>query len=459
MVETLEKLSVKDLVEKSKVALKKLESFSQEEIDSGIKAMALAIADNAEILAIEAVEETGLGNVESKIAKNKEIGMGVWWTMKGKKSVGVIDKDEEMGLYSVAHPKGIIGCITPTTNPTLTILGNAMAAIKGRNTVLISPHPSALNTSIHTVDIMNKALEKLNFPVDTIQIVKEVSLEASQEVMSLSDVVVATGGPGMVKAAYSSGRPSYGVGQGNVQVVIDPEYTDFDKIAENVVFSRTFDNGILCAGEQSLIVSEKNEEALIEAFRKKNVYINRDEAENVKFREALFDNGKFSRDAVGKTAPEIGAMAGIAIPDDASMILTKVTNFGSNELLSGEKMCNMVALNTYKEEDFEAALNIAKENLYYQGAGHSTVLYSNNEENILEAGKALPVGRLLINVPGLGATGVGIITNINPTSSIGCGSWGNNSISENLTYEHLINVSKIAFERKQEIDFDSIFKD
>lgn len=452
-------LSVEDLVSKSRVALEKIELFSQEEIDNGIKAMALAISDHAEELAIEAVEETGLGNVKSKIAKNKEIGMGVWWTMKDKKSVGIIDEDEEKGLYYVAHPKGIIGCITPSTNPTLTILGNAMAALKGRNTVLVSPHPSALKTSIHTVEIMNRALEDLNFPADTIQIVEEPTLEASQDVMSLADVVVATGGPGMVKAAYSSGRPSYGVGQGNVQVVIDPEYTDVDKIAENVVFSRTFDNGILCAGEQTLIVSEKHEEALIEAFLKQGVYVNLAEENNVKLREVLFNNGAMARDAVGKTAPEIGEMAGIAIPEDASMVLTKVSKHGADELLSGEKMCNVVTLSTYADGDFQKALEIAKDNLNYQGAGHSAVLYSDNKENIFEAGKYLPVGRLLVNVPGLAATGVGIITNLNPTSSIGCGSWGNNSISENLTYEHLINVSSIAFERTQEIDFDTIFED
>lgn len=452
-------LRVEDLVDKSRVALEQLEGFSQEEIDSGVKAIALAIKDHAEELAIEAVEETGLGNVESKIAKNKEIGMGVWWSMKDKKSVGIIDEDEEKGIYYVAHPKGIIGCITPSTNPTLTILGNAMIALKGRNTVLVSPHPSAVNTSIHTVEIMNKALEELNFPANTIQVVEEPTLQASQDVMSMSDIVVATGGPGMVKAAYSSGRPSFGVGQGNVQVIIDPDYTDFDKIAENIVFSRTFDNGILCAGEQTVIVPEEHEQALIEAFKKKGVYVNLDEEANVKLREVLFENGAMARDAVGKTAPEIGQMAGIPIPEDASMLLTKVTKHGSDELLSGEKMCNVVSLNTYTDGDFKEAQQIAKDNLLYQGAGHSTVLYSDNKENILEAGQFIPVGRLLINVPGLAATGVGIITNINPTSSIGCGSWGNNSISENLTYEHLINISSIAFERTQEIDFDRIFED
>lgn len=452
-------LRVEDLVERSRVALDQLEGFSQEEIDTGVKAIALAIANHAEELAIEAVEETGLGNVESKIAKNKEIGMGVWWTMKDKKSVGIIDADEEMGIYKVAHPKGIIGCITPSTNPTLTILGNAMISLKGRNTVLVSPHPSALKTSVHTVEIMNKALADLNFPENTIQIVEEPTLEASQAVMSMADIVVATGGPGMVKAAYSSGRPSYGVGQGNVQVIIDPDYTDFDKIAENVVFSRTFDNGILCAGEQSLIIPEKHEKSLIEAFKKKGVYVNLEEENNVKLREVLFHNGAMARDAVGKTAPEVGKMAGIPIPEDASMLLTKVTKHGADELLSGEKMCNVVSLNTYTDVDFKEALKIAKDNLNYQGAGHSTVLYSNNKENIFDAGKYIPVGRLLINVPGLAATGVGIITNLNPTSSIGCGSWGNNSISENLTYEHLINISSIAFERTQEIDFDAIYED
>ncbi|MEH6945254.1 aldehyde dehydrogenase family protein [Bacillus sp. JJ722] len=437
---------VEELAKKSRVALKALESYTQEQVDEMCKAIALAIADHAEELAIEAVKETGMGNYKDKIVKNIEIGQGIWTTMKNKKSVGIIDRDEEKELMHVAHPKGVIACVIPTTNPTLTALGNAMLAIKGRNTVIISPHPRAKNVSVHTVEIMNEALRKLGAPENVIQIIEEPSIEHTQALMKVANIVVATGGSAMVNAANSSGKPAFGVGQGNVQVIVGDDYHDFDKVAKNIVESRSFDDGLICAGEQSIIVPKNNEQEMIAALERNGAYYSADDEIIEKFKNVIFVDGHLSPTIIGKNAEMIADLAGVKVPEETKVIVLKAHKFGQEEMLCGEKLSPIIAELTY--DTFEEAVDMAKTNLLYQGAGHTTVLYSNDQKYIDYAGVTLPVSRLLINLPGLAATGVGMTSHLNPTSSIGCGSWGNNSISENLTYKHLINISTIASPRK-----------
>lgn len=437
---------VLNLVENAKVALKQFESYTQEQVDELSKAIAMAIADNAEVLAKEAVEETGMGNVESKIQKNVNIGAGVWTTMKGKKSVGIIERDDEKNLTYVANPKGVIACLTPTTNPTLTIIGNAMMAVKGRNTMIVSPHPRAKNTSIHTVEIINETMRKLGAPENVVQIIKEPSLDHTNALMKACNVVVATGGAAMVTAANSSGHPSFGVGQGNVQVVIDNEYKDLDFAAETIVNSRSFDNGIICAGEQSVIVHKDSEKEMVEALVKHGAFYTADDAVIDKFRAVIFEEGHLAPGIIGKDAPTIAKMAGVEVPADTKVLVFKVKESGAAEPLCGEQLSPILVQLSY--DTFEEGVAMAKDNLLYQGAGHTTVLYSNNQEKIDYASVTIPVCRLLINLPGVAATGMGMLSNLNPTSSIGCGSWGNNSISENLTYKHLINISAVAGPRK-----------
>jgi NAD-dependent aldehyde dehydrogenases len=438
--------TVNELMKKSRIALKELENYTQEQVDDMCIAIGLAIQENAELLAKEAIEETRLGNYEHKVMKNFGTGGDMWSIMKGKKSVGVIGEDTEKGLIYVANPKGVIGSVAPTTNPTITPLGNAMIAIKGRNTLIIAPHPRAKKVSTHTVEIMNEALRKIGAPENVIQIIKEPSIEGTQELMKTSDVVVATGGMGMVKAAYSSGKPAFGVGQGNVQHIVADDYDDLDLAAAHIVFGRSLDNGVICAGDQSLIMPKSKETEMIAAMERNGAYyVGKDEIVE-KFKNVIFVDGHLNPETVGQSAQFIANLAGVKIPDGTKVILLKAEKYGSEELLCGEKMCPVTVALTY--DTFEEAVAIAKANLLYQGAGHSAAIHSNNKEKITYTGINLPVCRLCVNQPGVAAGGAGLGNSLNPTTSLGCGSWGGNSISENLTYEHLINISRIAYPKK-----------
>lgn len=438
---------IKMLVENSKIAAEEMKKCTQSEVDLMCRVIAQTVHDNARELAELAVQETGMGKVESKIDKNETTGAGIWLTMKNQKSVGVIGEDKEKGLIYVAHPKGVIAAIAPITNPTITPLGNAMLAIKGRNTIVISPHPRAKETTTKTVDYMNQALKKVNAPQNVIQVIKEPSIEASQALMSTCDVVVATGGMNMVKAAYSSGKPAYGVGQGNVQTIVDDEYDNLDLASQYIVLGRSFDNGIICACNQSVIVHKDQKHKLVKALEKHGAYYIENENEVDKVRNALFKDGKLQADIIGRSAFEIAKKAGIKVPQDTSILVVATEARGNQDVLCGEKLCPILILTTYT--NFEEAVEIAKANLLYQGAGHSAVIHSNNRAKIEYTALELPVGRLLVNVPGIAAGGGGLFTHLDPTPSLGCGSWGNNSISENLTYKHLLNIARIAYPRKE----------
>lgn len=438
---------VKVLVENSRLAAQKMKKCTQEQVDLMCRVIAQTIHDNAKELAELAVKETGMGNIESKIDKNMTTGAGIWLTMKNQKSVGIIGVDKEKRIAYVAHPKGVVAAIAPITNPTITPLGNAMLAIKGRNTVIISPHPRAKETTTKTVDYMNEALEKVNAPENIIQVIKKPSIEVSQALMAACDVIVATGGMNMVKAAYSSGKPAYGVGQGNVQTIIDNEYDNLNLAAQYIVLGRSFDNGIICACNQSVIVQKDQKAAMAKALEKQGAYYIEDEKEVDKVRNAIFKDGKLQADIIGRPAFEIAKKAGINVPEDTSILVVATESRGNQDLLCGEKLCSVLILSTYN--DFEEAVEIAKANLLYQGAGHSAVIHSNIRERIEYTAVELPVGRLLVNVPGIAAGGGGLFTHLNPTPSLGCGSWGGNSISENLTYKHLLNVARIAYPREE----------
>lgn len=437
---------IKTLVEKSRIALAELKKCTQAEIDGMVKAINDAVYDNAEELAELAIEETGMGNLESKINKNQTMGAGVWLTMKNKKSIGVINKNEDKGLIYMANPKGVIASVAPVTNPTITPLGNAMLSIKGRNTIIVSPHPRSAKTSTKTVDYMNKALEKLGAPKNIIQIVEDPSIEATQELMSSADVVLATGGMSMVKAAYSSGKPAYGVGQGNVQTLIDGEYDDLDLAANYIIMGRTFDNGMICACNQSVIIQEDKKDEMVKALEKHGAYYIEDKEEVKKVREALFEDGLLQIDVVGQSAYSIAEKAGINVPEETSALVVASQSKGEEDVLCGEKLCPVLILTTYDE--FEEGVEIAKANLLYQGAGHSAVVHTKDDGKVEYTSFQLPVNRLLVNVPGVAAGGGGLFTHLNPTPSLGCGSWGGNSTSDNLTYEHLIDISRVAYPRK-----------
>ena len=436
---------IKEMVEKSRVAQKAFESFNQEEVDQVVKVIGKVVYDNAELLARMAVDETKMGVYEDKVAKNRGKSKTIWNDLKDKKSVGIIGKEEERGLVLVAKPIGVIASVSPTTNPIVTPMSNAMFALKGRNSIIVAPHPRAKNCSTHTVNLINEALKAYHVPENLIQIIEEPSIELTNELMKAADVVVATGGGAMVKAAYSAGKPAFGVGPGNVQCIIDKN-VDLKEAVSKIIVGRAFDNGIICSGEQSVIAHEDEYDQIMEEFTKNGGFLVKDPAMKEAMRKVLFVDGVINKDVVGQSAIKIGEMAGISVPDNTKVILVEADGIGHVDILCKEKMCPVLA--TFKYKDFKEAVHMAQTNLELEGKGHSCAIHSNDTANIEYAGDMLTVSRLVVNQPSSTSAGGSFYNGFAPTTTLGCGTWGNNSISENFTYKHMINVSRIGYYMK-----------
>ena len=431
------------LIEKAHIAQKKFESYSQEQVDQLVRAMGKIVYDNAEMLAREAVEETGYGRVDSKVLKLQKCTLAAWYYLKDKPSVGILERDPVNDLVLVAKPLGVVAALVPTTNPTSTMASNGMNIIKCRNAMIVSPHPRARKATQHGFELINRELMRLGAPENLIQIVEELSVENTDELMSKSDVIVATGGAAMVKAAYSSGRPSFGVGPGNDQVVVAPDYHDYDTLAQTVVSSRSYDNGMPCVGEQALHVQKDALEDVLSAFCRNGAAILPDE-KRADLQALLFKpNGGVDASHVGMTAVQIAETLGVEVPADTKVLLFKSCGMTRENLLRREKLCPVIQYFAYDTVD--EALEHAKSNLEWEGQGHTSVIYTHDAALAEHAGIVLPVSRLLVNQPGGAASGGNFINGLAPTMSLGCGSWGNNSISENLTYKHMMNVTRVAF--------------
>src|SRR6195256_676748 len=439
---TVTDTQVQQLVAKAHVAQVAFESFSQEQVDAIVKGIGKYVYDNAEMLARMAVDETGIGVYEDKILKNKGKARVIWNNLKGKKSRGIIGEDAETNMVFVAKPMGVVAAVTPVTNPIVTPMCNAMFAIKTGNAVIFAPHPKAEKCTEQLTDAFMKVVKAQDGPDNLIQMVKKGSIETTQELMKAVDVVVATGGGAMVKSAYSSGKPSYGVGAGNVPVIIDRGVDVKDAVGK-IVTGAAFDNGIICSHEQFVLTPEENYDETVKLFQDTGkVWFTADEKQIQKLREIVFPDGHLNKDAVGKSPREIGAMAGIDVPASARIILLPAKGAGTADLLAKEKLCPVVAILPYKT--FHDAVAKAKANLLVEGAGHSAAVHSNNETNIRSAGLELPVSRLVVNQPCSFTAGGSLTNGFAPTTTLGCGSWGGNSISENLDYKHLMNVSRIG---------------
>lgn len=436
---------VDQLIANGRKALAELEPYTQEQIDELCRVCCQAFLEHAEELAEEAVAETGLGNVPDKIAKNTGSPDGVWYAIKGKKSVGVIGHDLKHHLTYVAHPKGIISCVIPTTNPNITILFNGVYALKGRNVILCAPHPRAKRSTVHTCQIFQEALRKAGAPENIFQYVEEPNIELTQMMMAASDTVLGTGGPNMVKAAYSSGKPAYGVGPGNSQTIFDPDYDALPEAVAQTVFGCGFDNGIICACNRSFITPRSISAKVVELMKKEKVYYVDDPAVRDRARALLFPNGlgPINGKPVGQNVQKIAEMLELDIPADTSIIVVKVDKYGTDEPLCREKM---VPLAVHIEcEDVAEAVRIAKANLLMEGAGHSSVIHTNDKALVERVACELPVSRMLVNCPGVFSANPALCNGLHPTATLGCGSWAGCSVSENLGYKELINVSRIAY--------------
>ncbi len=433
---------VKKLVEDAREAQRQIAGYDQLHADALCKAMARAIFLNAEPLARMAVDETRMGVYEDKVKKNQGKARILWHDMKDGKSVGILRELPELGLIEVAKPMGVVGAVTPTTNPIVTPLCNAMFAVKGLNAIILCPHPRAKKSSAEAVRLMMEAIAELGAPEKLIQVIEEPTVELSGQVMKQCDVCISTGGMAMVRAAYASGKPAFGVGAGNVQCLIDVD-ADLEKAIPMIIEGRRFDNGIICSGEQTAIMPKSIYAQAVSIFRKNGAFYV-DQPEDVrKLREALFPGGVMDKDLVGQSALAVAAKCGFHAPEDTKVLLVKAEATGRADLFSKEKMCPVIA--TYDcLETWDDCVRAADANLSVEGRGHSVAIHSNTREHIEAAALKLPVSRFLINQVCSTSNGGSFFNSLSATTTLGCGSWGNNSISENLSWRHLFNISRIA---------------
>jgi len=433
---------IQALVDRARKAQAVFEGFGQDQVDAIVRDIGKYVFDNAEMLARMAVDETGIGVYEDKVLKKKGKARTIWNSLKGKKSRGIIGEDAENNLVFVAKPMGVVGAVTPITNPVVTPMCNGMFALKTGNAVIFAPHPKAQKCAEHLTDAFMDIVRRHGGPEDLIQVVRNGSVAKTQSLMQAVDVVVATGGGAMVKSAYSSGKPSFGVGAGNVPVIID-RGVDLDEAVGKIVTGASFDNGIICSHEQFVLTPQEDYARTVDAFvQTGKVWFTQDEAQVEALREVVFPDGHLNKDVVGISPREVGKLAGIDVPETARIILLPAKGAGVDDILAREKLCPVVAILPY--DQFEDAVAKAKANLLVEGAGHSAALHSNAEDHIRLAGLELPISRLVVNQPSSLTAGGSLTNGFAPTTTLGCGSWGGNSISENLDYKHLMNVSRIG---------------
>lgn len=438
-----EQAYISKLIATAERALQVYENFTQAQVDACIKAMCLAFRENARILAEEAVEETGFGDVDVKEIKNRQAADAIWYTLKDARSVGVIDEDREKKLIYVAKPVGVIAAITPSTNPSTTIAFNACYALKGRNAVIFSTHPGAAKTSAHTLAILQQALREAGAPEGIVQYIDMKEANLSDELMSRCDLSLVAGNEKTVHRGYSSGRPCIGVSHGNVQTIVDRGW-DYERAVRESVYSCGFDNGLICACTQAVLVPEESRDEFLGLFRDNGAQVLTDEREIQEVRSLLFpDNQHFDRSYVGKPAGYIAAHANIQASGSPKILLIAPDHFENDDpLLSGE-MSPVCLLLTY--DTFQNALRLAGRGLSKDGAGHSVAVYTDDPQKAKQIAEALPITRVLVNQPAVYAANQQIRNGLNPTANLGCGSWANNSLSENVTYRHLLNICRISW--------------
>ena len=431
-----------EMVLKAQNAQRIFETFPQQDIDNIVRDIGKYVYDNAELLAQMAIDDTGIGDLQDKILKCKGKSSVIWNNLKGKKSRGIIGEDKEKGLIFVAKPVGVVGAITPVTNPVVTPMCNAMFALKCGNAVIIAAHPKGQRCAEHLVEAFMEIVRQHKGPENLVQVVKNGSVELTKELMQAVDVIVATGGGAMVKSAYSSGKPAFGVGPGNVPVIIDRD-VDLQNATAKIVTGAAFDNGLICSHEQCVFVPEEQYNEAVEDFIKTGkVWYSADEDIIEAFRKTVFHEGKLNPAVIGLPAWKVAAVAGISVPETTRLILLKAKGAGTADILCKEKLCPVVGILPYGS--FEQAIAMAQANLEVEGKGHSAAIHSNNEDHIRAAGVNLTVSRLVVNQPSSTSAGGSFLNGFSPTTTLGCGSWGGNSISENLNYTHLMNVSEIG---------------
>ncbi len=434
---------VRNLAKVAKEAQAEFKHFNQEQVDKVVKAMAEAGLRESERLAKLAHEETGFGKWEDKKLKNEFGSKWVYESIKDLKTVGVIGVEENGKLVKIAEPMGVVAALIPSTNPTSTAFYKALISVKARNAIIASPHPKAIKCTTEAMNVMAEAAEKAGAPKGLIQTMSLPTMQGTKELMHNENVsvILATGGMGMVKAAYSAGKPAYGVGPGNVPAFIE-RTADYKKAVADIIAGTTFDYGTLCSSEQAIIVDRPLREKVIEEAKKLNAYFVNEEEKKL-LESKVTKNGKINADIVGKSAAFIADYAGFSVPDNTSVLIAECTKVGKEEPLSIEKLSPMLSF--YTVDGWLEGCHRSIELLQNGGMGHTLVIHSNDKEIIMKFALEKPAFRIVVNtLSSLGA--VGYTTPLMPSMTLGPGTIGGSIISENVTAKHLMNIKTLAFE-------------
>lgn len=434
----------RDLASRAFSAWKQWSTASQEQVDRVCAAMAAAAQAASERLGAEAHQETGFGVAEHKHLKNIFASKNVWESIQNLKTVGIIGHDPEKKIYDIAWPVGVIAALTPSTNPTSTVMFKVLVAVKARDAIIIAPHPSAARCSYETTRIMAQAAEENGAPPGLISCMQHISLQGTQALMQHKYValILATGGTPMVRAAHSTGKPAYGVGPGNVPVYVDRS-ADLEKAARYIVASKAFDCSTICATEQAVVADRPIADQLAALMEQEGAYFaNREETDRL--RKLLFHpDGSMNVATVGKSAQYLAGMTGLSIPSSAVIIVTRLEKTGKDEPLSREKLTTV--LGWYEEEGWEAGCERCIELIQFGGRGHSLIIHATDQDVIMAFGLEKPVFRIAVNTMGtLGA--IGLTTGVMPSMTLGAGGVGGSITGDNITASHLFNVKRLAFE-------------
>lgn len=437
---------VRTLCQQATEALEKLKTFSQQDIDRIVEAMAQVGYKASGPLAEAAVKETGFGVVADKTVKNEVATKNVQDYIRSMKTVGIIHESKDEKVIEIAEPVGVIAGIIPVTNPTSTTLFKSIIAMKSRNPIIFSPHPNAVGCITETVELMQKVISSMGAPKEAIGIISLPTLKATQELMHHPDValILATGGAAMVKSAYSSGKPSYGVGPGNVPAFIERS-ADIDKAVADIIASKTFDNGTVCASEQSLIVDQSVSPAVRQALKEHNAYFTTRQETQLVSQVLVTSNLTINPKLVGQPVYVVAQHAGFHVPEDTSLLVAELGGVGKDFPLSIEKLSPVIAY--YEVNGWEAGCDRCIELLKFGGIGHTLAIHSNNHDIIMEFALKKPAFRILVNTPSTHGA-VGYTTNLAPSLTLGCGTTGGNITSDNITPMHLINIKRLAYETR-----------
>ncbi|SPF33995.1 Acetaldehyde dehydrogenase [Candidatus Desulfosporosinus infrequens] len=436
----------RNLVRAARKAQDVLMNFTQEQVDQIIDMMREAGEANAAKLAMMAVSETGMGNYNDKCFKNYFASRTVYESIKDMKTVGIIREDKQQKIWEIAEPVGVIAGIIPTTNPTSTVIFKAMIALKSRNAIVFSPHPSAVRCTNEAAKIMHQAAVAAGAPEGVIGCILNVSMGATTELMKHPSValILATGGSALVKAAYSSGKPALGVGPGNVPAFVERS-ADLPTAAEYIVMGKTFDNGTICASEQAVVAEECIADELTTHLQRYGAYfLDSEEVQKVS-KVVMLPNGGVNPKVVGKEPKFIAQLAGISIPDQTKCLVAPLAGVGPQWPLSYEKLTTVLGF--YRVADWHVGCERCLQLLEAGGIGHSLAIHCNNEAIIREFALKKPINRLLVNTPAA-MGGVGATTGLSPSFTLGCGTWAGSSVSENVTPLHLINIKRVAWHQR-----------